>query len=198
MSVVYASDEGRDLAFSRAPFGRRIPRLVCLALIGLSDHLRVCGRIAGARGHADGPESRSAPSADSAPAAPAASTPSAASSSCADVSAPAASASGAAREGVEAKGRGQASAPAAEAPAPEAPAPEACDGRQSNPGAPAGTTGPLGGRRPVARAGRREPHDLAAVCAPVLPRAHDRRLGARGRARSRASAGLTATPPRCR
>ena len=58
--------------------------------------------------------------------------------------------------------------------------------------------GPLGGRRPVARAGRRERHDLAAVCAPVLPRAYDRRLGARGRARGRASAGLTETPPRCR
>ena len=62
MSVVHASDEGQDLAVRRAPFGRRIALLVCLALLGLSDHLRVRGRIAGARGHADGPESRSAPS----------------------------------------------------------------------------------------------------------------------------------------
>ena len=100
---------------------------------------------------------------------------------------PAASALPGAREGAEAKSRGQQQHRQAQRQYPKrAPAPKGTLVLQ--PERPGRSRDPA-----PARAGRRESEPSRRRLRSVLPRAHDRRLGARGLARSRASAGLTAT-----
>jgi hypothetical protein len=186
VSVVHASDEGRDHAVRRAPSGRRIALLVCLALLGLTTTYAFVGGSQALAGTPTGPNPDPPPPPIRHPQPPPPPPPPP--PPCRRISLRRL-ASGAAREGAEAKSR------AKTAPAGAAPVPEACAGPQGTlvlqPERPGRSEilGPRSCGSPRAGPSRRR-------LRPVLPRADDRRLGARGRARSRASAGLTATSPR--